>query len=359
MKSNPSSRPTQLSKPSATRSPIRKNPNWKQPTSRNPRADKGVTVGKRSPSSERAPRAQSPIQTADRRSVSSERAQRGQSPIQPVGFAKKTPSDRPSRSFTGRTSGPVKFIPKTVIDDDRRVYGIHAVMATLEHMPSRAKKLYYIEKTSRNEPIIALAQEAGIIIEQTTRQVFDTNYGTDIVHQGVMLMTAPFPYVDLDEALAKGTKIVVVLDSIEDPRNLGRAARSAFALGADILVIPTNRAAGITASVEKAAVGTLARIPVAQVTNLNQTLEKLKKAGLWVVGSAGDTETPLWGSDLSRPTAIVIGSEESGLRKLVRENCDELVRIPMNAKDMSLNAADALTIMLYEVQRQMACATEA
>lgn len=241
-----------------------------------------------------------------------------------------------------------------MIDDDRRVYGIHAVTATLEHMPTRAHKLYYVEKNTRTEPIIQLAQKAGIIVEQTARQIFDVNYGTDIVHQGVMLMTAPFPYVDLDEAINQKTKLVVVLDGIEDPRNLGRAARSAFALGADLLVIAANRAACASASAEKAAVGTLSRIPVAQVTNLNQALEKLKKAGLWVVGSAGEAKTPLWGSDLRRPTAVVIGSEESGLRKLVRENCDELVRIPMNASDMSLNAADALTIMLYEVQRQRA-----
>lgn len=259
--------------------------------------------------------------------------------------------DQPSRSPRPKAA-TTKFIPKPVIDDDRRVYGIHAVTATLQHMPDRAKKLYYIEKNPRTEPIIKMAQEAQIIIEQNARQIFDVNYGTDIVHQGVMLMTDPFPYVDLDEELAKGLELVVVLDGIEDPRNLGRAGRSAFALGAQLLIIPTNRAACVSASAEKAAVGTFARIPVAQVTNLNQAIEKLKKAGMWVVGSAGEASTALWDSDFRRPTAVIIGSEESGLRKLVRENCDELIRIPMNAADMSLNAADALTIMLYEVQRQ-------
>lgn len=240
------------------------------------------------------------------------------------------------------------------IDDDRRVYGIHAVQASLTHMPTRAKKLYYIEKNPRIEAILNLAIAAGIQVEQSAKQIFDVNYGEDIVHQGVMLVTAPFPYADLDAALKKKPKLVVVLDGIEDPRNLGRAARSAFALGASLLVIPSNRAANISASVEKAAVGTLAKLPVALVTNLNQALEKLKKAGLWVVGSAGEAQNLLWSCDLARPTALVIGSEESGLRKLVRENCDEIVRIPMAVSDMSLNAADALTIMLYEANRQQA-----
>jgi 23S rRNA (guanosine2251-2'-O)-methyltransferase len=241
---------------------------------------------------------------------------------------------------------------KPAFDDDRRVYGIHAVSASLTYMPTRAKKLHYVEKNARIEPIINMALAAGIPVEQSARQIFDVNYGSDIVHQGVMLVTAPFPYVTLDNALRTKPKLVVVLDEIEDPRNLGRAARSAFALGASLLIIPENRAASISASAEKAAVGTLSRLPVALVTNLNQAIEKLKKAGLWVIGSAGDATTPLWGCDLTRPTALVIGSEESGLRKLVRENCDETVRIPMDASDMSLNAADALTIMLYEAMRQ-------
>lgn len=244
--------------------------------------------------------------------------------------------------------------PKPAIDDDKRVYGIHAVEASLKYMPTRAKKLHFIERNPRTEPVIKLAQAAGITVEQSAKAIFDVNYGTDIVHQGLMLNTAPFPYVDLDQALSNKPRLVVVLDSIEDPRNLGRATRSAFALGAQLLVIPSDRAANVSASAEKAAVGTLARIPVARVTNLNQAIEKLKKAGLWVVGAAGEARTKLWDCDFGRSTALVIGNEESGLRKLVRENCDELVQIPMSVTDISLNAADALTLMLYEANRQHA-----
>lgn len=261
---------------------------------------------------------------------------------------------KPARANTARTKPTRQFQPKQAIDDDKRVYGIHAVQATLTHMPERAKKLIYVETSARIEPILTLAQSKGVVIEKAIRQIFDVNYGTDIVHQGLMLVTEPFPYVTIESALAKKPELVVVLDSIEDPRNLGRSARSAFAMGAELLVIPTDRAAAVSASAEKAAVGTLARLPVARVTNLNQAIEKLKKAGLWVVGAADDAATPLWSCDLVRPTAIVIGSEESGLRKLVRSNCDEVVGIPMATNDLSLNAADALTLMLYEATRQKA-----
>jgi 23S rRNA (guanosine2251-2'-O)-methyltransferase len=271
----------------------------------------------------------------------------------PAKVQQAKPEARPQNKAKPKPGqAPQKFVPKPVIDDDRRVYGIHAVAATLEHMPARARKLHYVEKSPRIEPLINKALSAGILVEQSARQIFDVNYGTDIVHQGVMLQTAPYPYVDLDEALNSKPKLVVVLDSIEDPRNLGRAARSAFAMGAELLVIPSDRAASVTASAEKAAVGTLARIPVAQVTNLNQAIQKLKKAGLWVVGAAGEAQNALWSCDFNQATAVVIGSEESGLRKLIRQNCDELVRIPMDAGDISLNAADALTIMLYEAKRQ-------
>jgi 23S rRNA (guanosine2251-2'-O)-methyltransferase len=133
---------------------------------------------------------------------------------------------------------------------------------------------------------------------------------------------------------------------------LGRAARSAFAFGADLLVIPKDRSAEVTAIAEKTAVGCLARIPVARVTNLNRALDDLKQAGLWVLGTSDKASKAAWKVDMKGPTALVIGNEEKGLRKGVAESCDELVQIPMQSPDMSLNAADALTVLLYEVLRQ-------
>jgi len=288
--------------------------------------------------------------------ISSKSSPKGATPKgdTPKGITPKGPTPK---GATPKGARPARqFQPKHTIDDDRRVYGIHAVQATLTHAPERAKKLIYVETNARIEPILELAQSKGIVVEKSIKQIFDVNYGSDIVHQGLMLVTEPFPYVMLESALSQGQKpeLVVVLDSIEDPRNLGRAARSAFAMGAGLLIIQSDRAAAVTASAEKAAVGTLARLPVARVTNLNQAIEKLKKAGLWVVGAADDAKTSLWSCDLTKPTAIVIGSEESGLRKLVRSNCDEVVGIPMATSDLSLNAADALTLMLYEATRQKA-----
>jgi len=188
----------------------------------------------------------------------------------------------------------MKWNPKQAIDDDKRVYGIHAVQATVKYTPARAKKLIYVESNPRIDAIIALAKAAKIPVEKSAKQAFEANFGQDIVHQGVMLITDPFPYAALETALKSKPGLVVILDSIEDPRNLGRAARSAFAMGANLLIIPSDRAAVVTASAEKVAVGTLARLPVAKVTNLNQAIEKLKKAGLWIIGTADNGDRNLW-----------------------------------------------------------------
>ncbi|MEI6806299.1 MAG: 23S rRNA (guanosine(2251)-2'-O)-methyltransferase RlmB [Myxococcaceae bacterium] len=234
---------------------------------------------------------------------------------------------------------------------DSFIFGTHAVAATLKYQPKRVIRLLVQEKIDRPE----LVKQAGILripVQTWTKAQFQEKFGSDAVHQGVCLLVQEFPYVDLDEALAKNPTLCVVLDSVEDPRNLGRAARSAFALGAQLLVIPKDRAALVTTTAEKASVGALARIPVARVTNLNRALETIQKAGLWVIGTADQARIPAWKCDLTKPVALVIGNEEKGLRKQVLEHCDEIVNIPMSAPDMSLNAADAATVLLYEVKRQ-------
>lgn len=241
-------------------------------------------------------------------------------------------------------------------DNDQRVMGTHAVKASLEHMPKRAIKLNLVEDNPRLEPMAALAKSKQIPIEFFKKHVFLEQFGDDVVHQGAVLMTQEFPYADLDTFLENPPNLCVILDGIEDPRNLGRAARSAFALGAQLLVIPKDRAACITAAAEKAAVGTLARLPVAQVTNLNRAIESLKEAGLWVIGTAEDAPVAAWDCDLTKPIALIIGNEEKGIRHLVAQKCDELVSIPMHAHGLSLNAADAATVLLYETLRQRSCA---
>lgn len=236
---------------------------------------------------------------------------------------------------------------------DSFVFGTHAVMATLKYQPKRAIKLVIQERLERPD-LLEKAKASKIPVQTWTKSMFQEKFGSEAVHQGVCLYVQEFPYVDLDEALAKNPTLCVVLDSVEDPRNLGRAARSAFALGADLLVIPKDRAAAVTSTAEKASVGALARIPVARVTNINRALEQLKEAGLWAIGSSDQARIPAWKCDFTKPVALVIGNEEKGLRKQVLEHCDEMVQIPMSASDMSLNAADAATVLLYEVRRQRA-----
>ncbi len=242
---------------------------------------------------------------------------------------------------------------KPSVDNDQRVMGIHAVKASILHMPRRAQKLHIAEGSSRLDEIAALAKQMGVIIEKYNKKTFSERFGDDVVHQGVVLVAKSFPYVDFHEFLEKTPpQLCLVLDGVEDPRNLGRAARSAFALGAQLLIISKDRSAQITATAEKAAVGTLAQLPVARVTNLSHTFADLKKAGIWVIGAAGEASMPAWKCDLTKPCALVIGSEENGLKKLVREQCDELIHIPMITPDLSLNAADAVTVLMYEAARQ-------
>lgn len=234
---------------------------------------------------------------------------------------------------------------------DSFVFGAHAVEATLNYQPKRVLQLMVQDKLGRTN-LIERAKSLKIPVQFWTKSQFQEKFGTDLVHQGVCLMVGEFPYVDLDKALLQKPTLCVVLDSVEDPRNLGRAARSAFALGAELLVIPKDRAAAVTSVAEKASVGTLARIPVARVTNLNRALEELQKAGLWVIGTSEQAKMPIWKCDFTKPVALVIGNEEKGLRKQVLEHCDEVVKIPMKVPDMSLNAADAAVVLLYEVARQ-------
>lgn len=219
-------------------------------------------------------------------------------------------------------------------------------------MPKRAKKLFLYDQTPRLDALMHMARTHNIACERLSKPAFFERFGDEVVHQGAMLITDSYPYVDLAAALEQKPGIAVVLDEIEDPRNLGRAARSAACFGAKLLIIQDVRGAKVTATAEKTAVGALAQIQVALVSNLNQAIQKLKEAGFWVAGTAQEAAVPAWQCDLTGDLAIVIGKEETGLRRLVRENCDALVSIPMQSPDQSLNAADALTVLLYEVTRQ-------
>jgi 23S rRNA (guanosine2251-2'-O)-methyltransferase len=166
---------------------------------------------------------------------------------------------------------------------------------------------------------------------------------------------APFVFSQVSELLeADGPAMLLVLDEVTDPQNLGAAARAAWALGATGLILPKDRSATVTAAAEKVASGALAHLKVAQVTNLVRALEDLKKKGVWIMGLDVEGKEPIYGKDLTVPVALVVGSEHDGMRRLTKESCDSLVTIPMAHSGAALNAADAAAVALYEVARQRA-----
>jgi 23S rRNA (guanosine2251-2'-O)-methyltransferase len=234
------------------------------------------------------------------------------------------------------------------LDPDLHVAGKHAVAAVLRHQQARAHKLFV---SSADDPLAELARRGGVSVGVVDHVALDLLAGRGAVHQGAVLQCGPYPYAHIED-LTEAPPLALVLDGVEDPRNLGAAARAAFALGATLIVIPRDRAASCTASAHKASAGALARIAVARVHNLKRALELLKEKGAWLVGAEADGDHAPWQVDCQGKIAIVVGGEDTGLRRLTREACDHVVAIPMKAADITLNAADAATLLLYEVLRQ-------
>jgi len=193
-----------------------------------------------------------------------------------------------------------------------------------------------------------IAVSMNIAILEVTKTELD-RMSDGAVHQGLVLAVPEYQYSEVDDL---DTDLLVVLDGVTDPRNLGAIARSAAAFGAGGIVLPTRRSVGVTASAWKASAGALARVPVAQVTNTTRTLEALKKQGYTIVGLAADADVTLDGLDreiLTSPVAIVVGAEGAGLSRLVGETCDWRVSIPMAVGTESLNASVAASIVLQAV----------
>ena len=232
-----------------------------------------------------------------------------------------------------------------------RVEGVHAVAAAIE--AGRVHTLH-VERSRLEHgdlnAVIEAARERGIrvVVDDDVRTLAKT-----AAPQGVVAEARPIPLLSIGEVADLGDPpAVVVLDHLEDPRNVGAIARSALASGATALVISGRRAAPLGATAFKAAAGALEHVPVAEVTSVPEALRRLAKHGLWIVGLAGESETVLWDCELfSLPVAIVVGAEGGGLHRLSAERCDVLVRIPMEAHVESLNASVAASLAMFEVAR--------
>lgn len=204
--------------------------------------------------------------------------------------------------------------------------------------------------------IASKARAAGIVVVDADRRKLDYMSRTH-AHQGVIALAAVREYASMEDIFAVAGQrgeppLIVVCDEISDPHNLGAIIRTAECAGAHGVVIPKRRSAGLTAVVGKTSAGAVAHIAVARVPNIPTLLKELKKQGVWIFGAAADGATPLYGADLKGPAAIVIGSEGDGMTRLVSENCDFLVSIPMRGKLNSLNASAAAAVLLYEAVRQ-------
>lgn len=206
------------------------------------------------------------------------------------------------------------------------------------------------------QAILRLARESGVEVRFAGREALNRE-APGANHQGIVAVAAAKEYATLDEVLPLPAErgqvpLYLVLDGVEDPRNLGAILRTADAAGVHGVIIPERRAAGLTDTVAKAAAGAVEHVPVVKVVNIVNTLDSLKKAGIWVVGAEAGGHEVYWQADLCRPTALVLGGEDRGVRRLVRERCDYLVSLPLLGKIGSLNVSVATGILLYEALRQ-------
>jgi len=202
----------------------------------------------------------------------------------------------------------------------------------------------------RLQEIIDLARRAGVPVRFEPRASLDRVAGSP-AHQGVVALGAAGPHAELEDLLADA-KLLVVLDGIEDPHNLGAIVRTAHAAGAAAVVIPERRAAGLTETVAKAAAGALEHLPVARVTNVSRTLEMLKARGFWIYGLDERGAQDYDRADYALPTVFVLGGEGKGLHELVKKHCDLLVRIPLAGRISSLNVSVAAGIVLFDWKRR-------
>lgn len=244
------------------------------------------------------------------------------------------------------------------MSESHTIFGVHAVKAALEHEPDLIKQLL-LEHNRRDERanyLVKLARQAGVDIERVERHVLD-----DMVdgqrHQGVVAKSQKSPALNesnLETILSAlhEPAFLLILDSVQDPHNLGACLRTADAAGVHAVIAPRDGACGLTSTVRKVASGAAESIPFIQVTNLVRTIKNLQQKGIWITGTDLDTANELYDIDLSGPIGLVLGAEGKGLRRLTRETCDSLVKLPMLGSVQSLNVSVSAGICLYEALRQ-------
>lgn len=245
------------------------------------------------------------------------------------------------------------------MEDQEWIAGKHSLLEALR-AGRTINKIWVAEGAQKHltQPILAEAKNRGIVVQFVDKRKLD-QMAQGMQHQGVVAQAAPYAYVEVEELLARAAEreeppFLLILDEIEDPHNLGSILRTAECTGVHGVIIPKRRSAAVTATVSKTSAGAVEYVPVARVTNLVQTMEQLKEAGVWIVGTDVAAKEEIYGGGdiLSGSVAVVIGNENQGMGRLVRENCDVLLKLPMNGKLNSLNASVAAGVVMYEVLRR-------
>lgn len=245
--------------------------------------------------------------------------------------------------------------------DARHVWGINPVLEALRARPEEIDRLQIADgqlPAGVSAELLSRAREAGLRVERVPREALMQLSGGG-VHQGVVALLRAFQYSEVEDLLAIARDagvppLLVALDGVQDPHNLGAIVRSAHALGAHGVIIPKDRAVAVTGVVAKASAGAIEHLAIARVTNLSRTLEQLKQEGLWIAAADPEGTQTLWEANLDGPLAIVVGAEGPGVRKGVLEHCDFRLQIPMVGKVASLNASVSAALLIGEVARQRA-----
>lgn len=237
------------------------------------------------------------------------------------------------------------------------IYGIHAINAVLEKSPERFIEAFVLKgrQDDRLLPVLNELQRLGISIQQMGRKTLDDK-AKGANHQGIIARMKPTKALnehDLDDILAQHEQpLLLVLDGVTDPHNLGACLRNADAAGVAAVIVPKDKSAPMTATVSKVACGAAETVPLVRVTNLARTMRGLQEQGIWIVGTAGEATHDIYQAKLTGPLAIVMGAEGDGMRRLTRETCDDLIKIPMAGSVSSLNVSVATGICLFEAVRQ-------
>ncbi len=233
-------------------------------------------------------------------------------------------------------------------------------MEALRAENRRIEKIFVADgaKEKRLFEILNLAQKKGVQFQKIPRENFSRYVENSANHQGIIALVAAANYFEVDKLLeeiyAKENALVVILDGVEDPRNLGAILRAVECAGADGVFIPERRAVGLTETVAKSSAGATEYVKVAKVANINRLIDELKEHNIWVVGTGGEAEANHTDWDWTRSSALVLGGEGKGLHRLVAEKCDALVKIPMLGRIESLNVSVAAGVILFEAVRQRA-----